>query len=318
LAQVATLYYEDDLNQDEIASRMGISRSTVSRVLQEAREKGVVEITVHYPWKTAADLGADLAARFDLRAARVLASGGRPYDEILRGIGILAARYLESVLTAGSVLGVSWGQAVYHAVRALRSDCRLPVTVVQLVGAVGEGDPLIDGPDLARLLAGVYGGETRLLHAPLLVEDAQARDILLQEPRIQEILTLARQADLALVGIGAPMPGLYSMLRAGYLEPDDVADLRARGVVGDICARHYDRWGRLLDIELNRRVVGIDLADLQSVDQVVGVAGGADKAEAILGARRGGHVDVLVTDDTAADEILALADSPQVQQEMET
>jgi DNA-binding transcriptional regulator LsrR (DeoR family) len=279
LAQVASLYYEDNLTQDEIACRIDTSRSTVSRMLQEAREAGVVEITVHYPWKTVPEIEDDLIARFHLRQAKVLLERGRPYEEVLHGLGVLAARYIESILIEGTTLGISWGVAVYSTVRALRPDRRLPITVVQMVGAVGEGDPLIDGPELARLLASVYGGGYRYLHAPLIVEDTHAREVLLQEPRIRETLSLARRADVALVGIGAPSPEVYSLLRAGYLDREALAQLRAQGVVGDICARHYDAHGRALDIELN---------------------------QAILGALRGGHVNVLITDDVTARKVLAL------------
>lgn len=310
LAHVASMYYEDNLTQDEIARRIDTSRSTVSRMLQEAREAGVIEITVHYPWKTAPDIEKDLIARFRLRQARVLLGRGHPYEEILRGLGVLAARHIESTLVEGTTLGISWGRAVYSTVRALRPERRLPtvlqLTVVQMVGAVGEGDPLIDGPDLARLLASVYGGEYRYLHAPLIVEDAHAREVLLQEPRIRETLRLARRADVALVGIGAPAPEVYSLLRAGYLDREELAQLRAQGVVGDMCARHYDAQGRVLDIELNRRIVGIELEALHDIAQVIGVAGGEAKAEAILGALRGGHVNVLVTDDVTARKVLAL------------
>ena len=98
LAQVAHLYYEDDLNQDQIARRIGTSRSTVSRMLQEAREAGVVEITVHTPWKTVPELEDALRARFGLRGVRVLLGRGRSPEEILRGLGALAGRYVDSII----------------------------------------------------------------------------------------------------------------------------------------------------------------------------------------------------------------------------
>jgi Transcriptional regulator, contains sigma factor-related N-terminal domain len=300
LASVASMYYEDNLTQDEIARRINQSRSTVSRLLQEARASGVVEITVHYPWKNVPALEQELTRCFHLHQACVLAGRGRPYEEVQRGLGVLAARHIETLLGERTVLGISWGIAVYHTVRAMRAVKPLAITAVQMVGAVGEGDPLIDGPDLVRLLAGVYGGEYRYLHAPLIVADRQTRERLLEEPRIKETLALARRADIALVGIGAPVVGVYSLLRAGYLDQAELASLRAQGVVGDICARHYDAFGNELDIDLNHRVVGIELEALHNIPHVIGVAGGEAKAEAILGALRGEHVNVLVTDDATA------------------
>jgi DNA-binding transcriptional regulator LsrR (DeoR family) len=109
------------------------------------------------------------------------------------------------------------------------------------------------------------------------------------------------------VGIGAPQPEVSSLLRAGYLDQEALAQLRAQGVAGDICARHYDAWGDVLDVELNRRVVGVELEALHDIAQVIGVAGGEAKAGAILGALRGGHVNALITDDVTARKVLALS-----------
>jgi DNA-binding transcriptional regulator LsrR (DeoR family) len=155
-------------------------------------------------------------------------------------------------------------------------------------------------------MADINRGEYRYLHAPLVVENGQVREGLLQEPRIQETLGLARKVDIALVGIGSLVPEVSSLLRAGYLDQEALTELRAHGAVGDICGRHYDVHGRVMDIELNRRMVGIELKDLQGIEQVIGVAGGEAKAEAILGALRGGHINVLVTDDGAAGKVLTL------------
>jgi DNA-binding transcriptional regulator LsrR (DeoR family) len=308
LAQVASMYYEANLMQSEIAKRLDASPSTISRLLQEARDVGIVEITIHYPWKSSAELEEQIASRFDLRHVKVLISRGQPYPQMLQGLGVLAARYLESILAAGMTLGISWGTALHCTVKALRPARRFPIMVVQIIGAVDTSDPMIDGPDLARQLANLYGGEYRYLYAPLIVADPHTKEVLLQQDQIRQVLEVARQADVALVGIGSPVPEVssLSLLRAGYLTREMLPQLQKRGVVGDVCARHYDIHGQIADIELNQRVVGIELEDLHHIEQVIGVAGGAAKAEAILGALRGHHVNVLITDDTAAEKILAL------------
>ena len=306
LAQVASMYYDDNLTQEEIAQRIGGSRSTVSRLLNEAREIGVVEITIHHPWKTNPTLERELVEKHDLQQAVVLVGDGRTQTEILRGLGILAARWVDPGLTEGSILGISWGTAVHSTVQALRPSRRIPLTVVQMIGAVGLGDPLIDGPDLARFLANAYGGEYRYLHAPLIVESQRVQEAFHQEAMIQDTLELARRADIALVGIGSLSPHQSSLKRAGYLDKVDLANLRSQGAVGDICARYYDPGGQVLDIELNRRIVGIELEELRGIDRVIAVAGGGLKAEAIRGALLGKYVDVLVTDDLAAQKVLEL------------
>jgi DNA-binding transcriptional regulator LsrR (DeoR family) len=306
LAEVASLYYEDGFTQAEIADRIGTSRSTVSRLLDEARDKGVVEITVHYLWKTSLHLEGTLTSRFNLSRARVLVAAERSYEDILRGIGVLAARYLRDAVEEGTVLGISWGTAIRSTVRALEPKREFPITVVQMIGATGANDPGTDGPDLARALADLYGGQYHSLHAPLLVEDSRVREALLEERHIRRTLGLARRADIALVGIGTTDPELSSFLRAGYLGREDLRDLREQGAVGDICGWHYDIHGRVLQIPMNGRVVGIRLDELDEVRTVVGVAAGEPKVEAVYGALRGQHLDVLVTDDATANGVLAM------------
>lgn len=306
LAEVATLYYEDELTQQEIASRLGISRSNISRLLAEARRKGVVEIRINYPWQTSPPMQAALMSRFGLSVARVLKNKHYDYQRMLQGLGTLAARYLEGILRDETILAISWGTAVHAVVSALRPTKKMDIEVVQMIGAVGSGDPLIDGPELARVLADTLSGRYRYLHAPLIVENAEVQQALLREQRINETLQLARKADIALVGIGSVEPSISSLTRAGYINEQELAAIRQSGAVGDICARQFDIGGNVLEIELNQRVVGIDIESLKEIKCVIGVAGGVLKAPAILGALRGEIVDILVTDEEAAREVLRL------------
>jgi deoxyribonucleoside regulator len=306
LAEVATLYYEDGLTQEEIAGRLSISRSNISRLLTEARVNGVVEIHVNYPWQTSAALQTQFMKRFDLSAVRILKNERGDYQQMLRGLGALAARYLERMIVDRSTLAIGWGTAVHEVVNALRPAKRSDVDVVQMIGALGSGNQLIDGPELARVLANRLGGRFHYLHAPLIVGSAEMQRALVNEARIHKTLEMARRAALAVVGIGSVEPSMSSLVRAGYLTKQELAGIRKSGAVGDICARQFSLRGDILDIELNQRVVGIDCAALKSIGCVIGVAGGLLKAPAILGALRGGFVDVLVTDAQAAEQVLHL------------
>lgn len=311
LAQVASMYYEENLTQVEIARQIGGSRSTVSRLLNEARQSGIVEITIHRAWRRETDLEHRLKGVFDVYDTAVVKTESRSAEETLKGLGEVAARFVDSNLREGSILGISWGTAVHSTVQALKPEKQIPINVVQMIGAVGLGDPMIDGPDLARFLANKYGGEYHYLHAPLVVESEEVQLAFHQESRIQSTLTLARKSEVALVGIGTVHPQESSLKRAGYLDETDLDELRFQGAVGDICARYYDALGRNSDIELNRRIVGIELEELRKIERVIAVAGGEVKAEAILGALRGGYVDVLVTDDKAAERIIDLVSNEE-------
>lgn len=306
LARVASLYYDQQKSQQEISKELAVSRSAISRFLTEARDRGIVEIIVHYPWRTSPALEQELISTFNLKAARVLKTENKSYDETLQGLGTLAAQFFDTIVNDGMIIGISWGTALYQMIRAMQPRNLPGVEVVQLIGATGSENIPTDGPILARLLTDRLGGFPRYLHAPLIVENETVRETLLQTRNIQETLARAAQADVALVGIGCPNSELYSLRRAGYVDEAETQQIRAAGVVGDICGHHYSLAGEWLDIDINHRAVGISLENLLNIDMVIGVAGGSRKAAAILGALRGRHINVLITDERAAQKILIL------------
>ena len=304
LAQVASLYYEDGLTQLEISQTLGYSRSSISRLLSEARREGVVEIHVHHPLERSFTLEQRLHGQFGLKEARILQSSGLTYSQMLRRLGSLAARLLETQISERSILGISWGTALFEVVSALPVMHCPGVRVVQIIGSATSRDHLVDGPGLARAFARQFGGQYYTLPAPWLVEDKAIRDALLQDRRMREVLDLACQANIALVGIGTVEPALSSMLRAGYLDETQLREVQASGAVGDVCGLQFDNRGELLEIPLAGYAFGVDAATLRNIPLVIGVAGGASKAPAILGALRAGLISALVTDDAAVEAVL--------------
>ncbi len=306
LARVASMYYEEGLTQQTISARLGYSRSAISRFLSEARELGIVEINIHHPLTRSAPLEQQLQEEFKLKEVRVLVRGALAYSAMLHRLGALAAHIVEQVVHEDSILGVSWGTGVYEVANTLHPPHYPGVQVVQMIGALGTADPLIDGPELARWFARLYGGRYQTLPAPLIVESEAVRNGLMNDRRIREILTLAEQADIAVVGIGTTDPAMSSTVRAGYLTAEESNEMAAQGAVGDVCAIHFDIRGRILDLPIGRRTVGIEAEKLRRIPTVLGIAGGEIKAPAILGALRSGLINTLVTDDLTAREIIKL------------
>lgn len=308
LAEVARLYYEKNLTQAQIADRFNISRPQVSRLLAEGRQEGVVEIIIHYPSDKHAILKQQLKDRFGLKEVKLVTSAELGYAQLVERLGVTAARHLEQLLHDGMVLGISWSTGVYQVVNALRAAQQRKVTVVQLTGAVGSVNPLIDGPDLTRWLAQTLGGQYKYLPAPLLVETASTRQALVNERSIRETMALLDQMDIALVGIGALSPPLSGLLLAGYITETELRDIIRQGGVGEICSHHYDLHGNVLSIELHQRLIGVGLETLRQTPYVIGVGGGVDKASAVLGALRLGILDCLVTDEIAARAALKMSE----------
>ena len=309
LVTVASLYYELNQNQQQIADRLEISRSSVSRLIKEARDLGIVEIRIHKPANRDFHLEQALIDRFGLQDAYVLVTAAEMREEeALYGVGRLAATYLQRVIggmAPHTCIGTAWGTGAYAAVSALPEDRGRQIDVVQILGSVSVSNPLIDGPDLARLLAAKLGGRHYDLHAPVLVEQPALRTMLSNEPSVREGLQRGRSVALAITGIGTMVEEASSFLRAGHLTAVELAQLREQGIVGETCGRFFDAQGRHEEFAINARVVGIALDDLRRIPRVISVARGMVKVHSILGALRGGYMTVLATDDVTARAILA-------------
>lgn len=304
LARIASMYYDQNKTQQEIASITGVNRTAISRMIAEAREQGIVDISVKYPWSSKR-LEEALTSSFNLKAARVMVGENETYDESLRGLGILAAAYFNQIIQDNMVVGISWGSALYQMIQALQPVDRSTVEVIQLIGATGSENILTDGPLLAQLLAKKLNSQCRHIHAPLVVESQIVRDSLGQDHRIRETLNRAANANIALVGIGSIDSDLYSLKRAGYITEAERKKIESKGIVGDVCGHHYTIDGECLDIDINQRIIAVDLKTLSDIPTVIAVAGGSRKESAILGALRGGFIDVLITDAAAAEYLLA-------------
>jgi DNA-binding transcriptional regulator LsrR (DeoR family) len=308
LVRVATLYYEENYSQQQIADMLQISRSNISRMLKEAKIKGLVEIRIRKRIPRALELEREFMRRFGLLRALIVSGSDRDYLDRLADAGQQAAWYIEEMLRPGDTLAISWGTGVNAAVKALTPQPSLGVDVVQMIGTVGTVDSVIDGPELARELATKLGGQYRYLHAPLFVDSQSTRDLFMKQPTIADTLERARNATFALVGIGTTETSASSFLRAGHLNEAQLAELRQQGAVGEISGQHFDIEGKTHDLDINRRVICLDLMEVKRIPQVVAVACGLAKRRSILGALRGGFVKVLATDDITAAAVLEEAE----------
>jgi len=304
MAKVADLYYLRNLTQQEIAARLGLSRPTVSRLLTRSRAAGIVRIEVTAPDTTYSALERALEDTFGLREAIVTGGRAESPTATRRVLAQPAAGYLDRLLKGGESIGISWGTTLSAVIDHVRPRS-LNTTVVPLVGGLGQAAPGIHANELARRLGEAHRGRVHLLHAPAIVAHSSVRDALLSDPTIRGVLDVARGVDVALVGIGALVPS-STLIESGYVSAAEMAALRRQGAVGDICTRMFAPDGTSSTAALAARTLAIDLDDLRRIPTVAGVAGGLEKAEAILGALRGRLVNVLVTDHSAARAVLRL------------
>jgi deoxyribonucleoside regulator len=306
LARVASLYFEEGLTQEQISMHLGYSRSYISRMITEAKQEGIVEIYVHHPLERVFALEQSLEKVFKLNEVCVLKRKDLAYPQMLTRLGGLGARLLSQKITEQSIIGISWGNALFEVGNALTFQDFPEVKIVQLIGSATSQEHQVDGPGLARLFAYKLNGQYYTLAAPWLVVSKEIRDALLREKRMHDVLELMKKVDLAFVGIGSIDLSICSLIRAGFLTTDEASGLAEMGVVGDVCGHHFDIHGNLMEVPLAGYAFGIDTTTLHAIPLAIGVAGGSVKAPAILGALRSRLVNSLVTDETAAQVILEL------------
>lgn len=304
IAEVARLYYKENKSQAEIGKLFNISHSTISRMIKEAREEKIVEVIIRYPFKTLPSLGQAIKNRFGLKEAYIIPSTGNSYRELISSLGKLAARTLEKHLEDGMTLGLSLGMAVATTVKHVQISHPMHVRVQRLQGATEN--ELMEGTDLAQILSAQLGNDSAIIPSPWIMKNVEACQLILQEPSIAEAIHAAENADIGLVGMGTLNPDYSTILRNNLITIEEINELKLAGAAGEICGKHYDINGNLLDVSYNKRTVSIQIQKLADFKTVIGVAGGEAKAKPILGAIKGGFINVLITDSDAARKVLAL------------
>lgn len=299
----AELYYIKKASQSAIARELGCSVPTVSRLLKTAEDEGMIEVRVINPFARVGDLEAGLRSRFGLLECRVV-NAPKLAAEGKKVLGATAAELVSELISAGDLVGLSWGVTMRELVNSLPSYGRpVSATVIPLLGGLGEVTPEHQVNGLVHEFAECFGAEYRMLHAPALSDRAETVKLLMDELTIRQVVDMWEKLNLAVVGIGES-PRTSPMRRTGYYTDGEIAELTEAGAVGDISGRFFDYDGAEVDASANRRLLAISSDTLKKAHRRLGVAGGPAKVRAIAGALRGGLINVLVTDSSTAWALL--------------
>ncbi len=311
LTEIAVSYYQDGATQEEISKKYTISRAKVGRLLKQARDEGIVEITVKYHPVFSAKIEQRLIERFGVR--RALIALDQPNDEAQRQqVAGLVSNYLTSTLKNGMVVTVGQGRnvsAVAHHVGVIPPrDCKF----VCSIGGIHPRGGMFNADHICRQLAKKYGGSAETLYAPAYAENPEQKRVFMQNSTVKQTLDLARKADIALVGIGDMSENSY-MVDLGWFTPEEVVQSRLnQGVVGDFAGHDFfDVHGRIANTVMNDRVIGLGIDEFRPIAEVIAIAAENSKPLALLGALRTGAIDVIATSVSNALTVLNLDEQMQ-------
>ncbi|MGE8203750.1 sugar-binding transcriptional regulator [Heyndrickxia sp. NPDC080065] len=302
LIKVAQMYYEEGATQSEIAKKIGVSRSLISKYLTTARELGIVEITIHDEhYRQYRSLERKIERLFELREVICIDSVG--LESSKKQLGEAAAQYLLRMVKDGQIVGISSGTTLHEVAKALNSPQGFPeVTIVPLVGGVGNERVDIHSNYLVAQMGDSLKANYELLHVPVMVDSKEAKEVLMRQPSIRKTIDLAEQSNIAVVGIGGSPE--HSTMVKSYLGLDHQKITHDERIVGDICYNFIDKFGKSVENSWNERVIAIELDKLKEIPLVIGVASGLEKVNSIKAALEGNLIHVLITDEATANDLL--------------
>lgn len=302
ILQAARLYYEEDLSQDQIASKLNTSRSNISRMLTSARRLGYVEIRIIAPTSRHDYIAQQLVDKLGVSDIQVIAPDRN--DLALNAVGRAAAQTLQKNLRANQTIAISWGRGLEATVVNCRRDSIPGLKVTQLMGSMSNVLTSVSAEEVGRTLARNLNADFLPFSAPVVVSNQRTRDSLMAEPSVSRVLDVARRADVALVGIGSAGSSSSEMLVNEFALSKGERETTFKSMAGDIAARFYNAHGKMLSAALDNRVIGLSLDEIKKIGRVIGVATGADKVLGVVGAARSRIVDHLIIDLSCANAIL--------------
>lgn len=303
LADISRMYYDEGAKQAEIALKYSISRSLVSKYLSKARELGIVEIIIHddhlHPFR---NLEKKLKKRFGFTDVIIIETQTERNYQKTR-LGDAAAQYFKKKLKKGDIVAISPGTTVHHMATSSSLFSNFPdVTFVPLTGGLSHQHYDIQSNVISHIFADRLGAKKMELHAPITVDTVAAKKMMLEQPFIKKSFTVAKNADIAIIGIGgAPV---YSTMVKNYLDEEKKIDFSHPDIVGDLCYNFINKDGKLVDCAWNNRVISLDLDSLRNIPMLICVAEGLEKVNAIHAASTNHLIDVLATDAQTAEALL--------------
>jgi DNA-binding transcriptional regulator LsrR (DeoR family) len=311
LVKVSQMYYLEGMNQNEIADKFGINRTTVSKYLKKALLAGIVQISVvndlHESLETA------LEKRFGLKEVYIVPSSSDS-EEVKNNLGKAGIGYLKRIIGNGDVIGFAWGStigALSNAAVGKNDIVNVDVEMIPLVGGPENLDSEYHVNTIVYKVANAFKAKSHYLYAPAITGTAETKSAIMQDANCSNIVKLWDKVTITILGIGAPIKS-SNLVWTGSIGKEYIDALRDAGVVGDICSRFYDVNGNVVDTVLKDRTIAIDIENLRNVKYSIGIASSPEKVPAIYGALQGKFINVLISDEETAKLLLDFADKQEV------
>lgn len=303
LVKIAKLYYFDGWTQAQIAKKQNVSRPVISKLLNNAKKEGIVEIYIKDETVLTVELEDQLEKKYGLEEVVVVSTSNFTREKLKQQIGKRAASYLSKHLQGVTDLGVSWGSSVLSLVEEYPYERRSDLNIVPIIGGMGNEFVHLHSNQLCSQLAQKMNASCSYLYAPAMVESDELKNTFTHVKEIAHVLEKGRNVDMALVGIGNPFKEA-TLEKMGYLQENDLKSLREAGAVGNIGSSFFNAQGEEIDHPLNTRFIGLNIEEIKNIPNVIGIVEGVHKLESIDAALKGELLNVLIIDEHTAQALI--------------
>lgn len=300
--RAAWLHYVGGLTQAAVAKRLGLTSVKTHRLIAKAVAEGAVKVSIDGSITECVELENQLLERFDLKQCIVapdLGEEGIP----LKTLGQAGASFLRNKLAAGQhiTIGLALGRALAAVVDQLPRMETPDVRFVSLLGGLTR-DYSINRDDVLHWIAAKTGAPSYTMPVPLLANSVEDKQVLLAQKGVKEVFTMANHADLKLIGIGT-VAQTAQLVASGPIKPEEIVEIARAGAVGEAMGHFFDEQGRVIETALSARMLSVSLDEGFS-GEVIAIAGGDEKVEAIQAVLQGKLLTGLITDENTARSLL--------------
>jgi DNA-binding transcriptional regulator LsrR (DeoR family) len=302
LTKVAKLYYEQKMPQQKIAKRLFLSRSKVSRLLASSKELGIVDVIVHDKLEQNRYLENEFKKRYDLK--NVLIGKMNDSEDNYEIVTKIAACFFDSIIQKGDIVGISRGRTIHRFVNQFETKKNIPFDVVQLIGSMDWTGGNFKELELVHNMALAYNGRSNYLLSPFATKDINTYQTLKNIGANKMAVDLAKRADIIVNSVGSNKHGEIVKLWEKFLSNKDIKTLNESEAIGVYCGNFYNKKGELIELDITKQIVGLDLDNMRKIPIKICIATGVEKVDSIVGAIRAKLFNVLITDEDTALEVL--------------
>ncbi len=304
-----SLYYEDNMSQQEISEVLQISRPSVARMIKSGRKSGIVNIEIKNPDNLMfANMERELEKKFGLEEVVIAATNNTEFGASMvnENLAQEMVKFLVRIAEDREYIGVTMGMTLRNLTHVqLNNVEKLKCTFVPIVGGIGESRYDIHSNYIAMAFANLFKADCLQFFAPLVFSKPDLLNDFLQEESMQSILKSFNKISTVIMGIGIPDRAHSTILKAGYINEEMFDDFIKKGVVGDVAMQFFDKDGNVEKFNtFNKLVAGMPIEKLKKIRRRIGVATGSTKAVSVVGAIKGGFVNILIIDSECAKSLL--------------